>query len=272
MSGLMRGLSAEGLAQAQERVELLAQSGDAEQLGTELFAVASVLGTQGSLRRAMTDPSATHDARSRLARSIFTGKVADPTVEGVATAAAARWSSPSDFVAAIEQLGVLALVIAAEKQRQLAELEDELFRFGRVVSGDHTLRDAVTNKQAPLATRQRLVEGLLQGKASTPAVALATQAVASSQRSFAAALESYEKVAADRQRRLVAVVRSAVELSIDERERLAAALGRQYGRDITINVVVDPEVLGGIRVEVGDDVIDGTVAGRLDDARRRFTG
>lgn len=170
----MRGLSAEGLAQAVERVDALADSGDAQQLGSELLAAAGVFGTQGSLRRAITDSSAPQDARTGLATAIFAGKVADATLEVLSTVAASPWSSPTDFVDAVEQLGVLALVVAAEKAGELNELEDELFRFGRVVASDHALRDAITNKQVPASARQGLVSGLLDGKASAATITLAT--------------------------------------------------------------------------------------------------
>ena len=53
---------------------------------------------------------------------------------------------------------------------------------------------------------------------------------------------------------------------------MSGVLARQYDRPVHLNVVVDPEVIGGIRVEIGDDVIDGTVSSRLDEARRRLAG
>ncbi|MEJ7707384.1 MAG: F0F1 ATP synthase subunit delta [Nocardioidaceae bacterium] len=268
----MRGSSAEGLATTSERLESLASEGDAEQLGEGLFAVTDVLHRQPSLRRALTDPAAGTDAKAGLARDVFDGLVSAETVETVETAARARWSSASDFLQALEHLGVLALTIAADKEGRLSDLEDELFRFSRVVVADVHLRDALTNTQVPLEHRQALVSSLLEGKASTPAVLLVRQAVASSAGSLETALESYQERAADRQQRLVALVRTAIELNELELERLASALGRLYGRDIHLNVVVDPSVLGGIRVELGDEVIDGTVAGRLDDARRRMVG
>lgn len=268
----MRGVSAEGMAVSTERLESLAAEGDAEQLGAELFAVADVVSREASLRRAMTDPSASSSAKSDLARAVVAGKVADPTVEVLAAAAGARWSSASDFVHALEQFGALALVIAAEREGQLSELEDELFRFGRIVTGDPELRDALTNTQVPVEQRQALASALLEGKASGPAVHLVTQAVASRGRSFETAIEDFQGLAADRQQRLIALVRTVIDLNEQERARLAEALGRQYGRNIHLNIVVDPTVLGGVKVELGDDVIDGTVAGRLDDARRRMAG
>jgi F-type H+-transporting ATPase subunit delta len=163
-------------------------------------------------------------------------------------------------------------VIDSEKAGHLSELEDELFRFGRVVSGDPALRDAITNKQVPAQHRQDLVRSLLGDKVSPSATSLAVQAVSSRHRSFEVALEVLQKLAADRQQRLVAVVRTAIDLDDDQRTRLAAALENQYDRNVHLNVLVEPDVLGGIRVELGDDVIDGTVVARLDDARRRMTG
>jgi F-type H+-transporting ATPase subunit delta len=87
-----------------------------------------------------------------------------------------------------------------------------------------------------------------------------------------AALENYRKVAADAKGEYVATVRVVAPLSDDDRKRLTRALGQQYGREIHVNEIVDPTVLGGIRVEIGDDVIDGTVSSRLDDARRKLVG
>ncbi len=266
----MRGLSAEGLAASTERVEAIAAEHDASQLGSELFAVANLLGNEAALRRALTDPSAGGEAKSKLARAVFDGRVSDETIDVVATAASSRWSSGADFVDAVEQLGALSFVIEAEKADQLGELEDELFRFSRVVLANPDLRDAITHRQVPVEHRQELVRSLLEDKISPAAVSLAVHAVASRHRSVELALEEYQKLAADRQQRLVAVVRSAIDLSEDQRNRLSAALARQYGRDIHLNVVIDPEVLGGLRIELGDDVLDGTVATRLSEARRRI--
>ena len=86
------------------------------------------------------------------------------------------------------------------------------------------------------------------------------------------ALNEYQKVAASVAGENVATVRVARALSDAERQRLADTLSRQYGRPVHLNTIVDPDVLGGIRVEIGDDVIDGTVSARLDDARRLLAG
>jgi F-type H+-transporting ATPase subunit delta len=101
---------------------------------------------------------------------------------------------------------------------------------------------------------------------------LAQQAVAGTHRTVALAVEDYQKIVADHRNLLVATVRVAHELSDADAGRLAGALERQYHKPVHLNVIIDPHVIGGMRVEIGDDVIDGTVSGRLDDARRQLAG
>jgi F-type H+-transporting ATPase subunit delta len=101
---------------------------------------------------------------------------------------------------------------------------------------------------------------------------LARQSTSGSHRTVTVALDVYQKVAASHRRRLVALVTKAHPLGDDEAARLAQALGDQYDRPVHLNTVVDPDVIGGVRVVIGDEVIDGTVVNRLDDARRRLVG
>ena len=116
------------------------------------------------------------------------------------------------------------------------------------------------------------MRSLLDGKALPATVALAQQALAGTYRTVAAALRPTSRSPPTVHGQRVATVRVAHPLSDADRQRLTDALSRQYDRQIHLNVVVDPDVLGGIRVEIGDDVIDGTVANRLDDARRKLAG
>lgn len=269
---MLRGYSGVSMARAEDRLGEVASRGNPERLGDELFAVADVLSRHGSLRRALTDPSAKGDAKSALVQGVFGGRVSDETVDVVATAAAGgRWSSSVDFLEALERLGVLAYVISAEGDGGVDDLEDGLFRFGRIVAANPQLRDALTNPQVPVQHRQKLVGRLLQGKASTATIRLAEQGVASRRGSFEGALETYQRIAAARQQRMVAVVRTAVALSEAEEDRLVGALHRIYGRQVHLNVLVEPGLLGGVRIDLGDDIIDGTVLKRLHEARRRMT-
>ncbi|MPZ93540.1 MAG: F0F1 ATP synthase subunit delta [Propionibacteriales bacterium] len=269
----MRGVSAGSLAEVVRLLEAALEGGaDAAQLGTDLFAVAVLLDAQPALRRAITDPSTPPEARARVVSSVLEGKLSEPAVELSAAAAAERWSATRDLADSLEHAGVIAQVSAAEDAGQGDELEDELFRFGRVVVGNAELRDVLTDRSAPVQGKQSLVTTLMEGKASAPSVRLAEQAVAGRHRSFEAALQEFTKVVADRRERFVATVHTAQQLSDADKGRLAAAIAREYGRNVQLNEVIDPDVLGGLRVEIGDTVIDGTVASKLDDARRRLTG
>ncbi|MFP5333950.1 MAG: F0F1 ATP synthase subunit delta [Actinomycetes bacterium] len=269
----MRGTSRASLAAAEERVEPLLGSADGIALAEELFAVARLLDLSAGLRRALSDPSREGDAKADLARRLLADKVSEQTVDVVSGLVRSRWSEGRDVADAAEHLGVQAALAAAERDGDLTSVEDELFRFGRLVEGDRELAAALSDRGASAERRTELVERLLQDRARPATVALARQAVAYPRgRSLADALEAFEKAAARRQQRLVARVTAAVPLTEQQRERLAAALRRVYDHDVLLNVDVDPDVVGGLRVQVGDEVIDATVVSRLDDARRRLAG
>ncbi len=160
----------------------------------------------------------------------------------------------------------------ADAQGKLDELEDELFRLDRVVSGERALSDKLSDRNIPLAARQELIRGLLQGKADPVTVRLAERAVdgrGQQLRDLDAGLPGRRGGPAQRQHRHRP---GGGRPDRGERSRLAEALGRQYGRQIQLNVIVDPDVVGGVRVDIGDEVIDGTIAARLDEAQRRIAG
>ncbi|MFP5346581.1 MAG: F0F1 ATP synthase subunit delta, partial [Actinomycetes bacterium] len=183
------------------------------------------------------------------------------------------WSSARDLGDACEHLGAVAVVASAEDDGTLERLEDELFRFGRIVDGDQELRRTLDDRSLPSEGKGRLVEQLLEGKATSQTTILARQAAAHPRgRRIDAALEDFGQMVAERRNRLVATVQSALPLTESQRERLSAALTRIYGLRMHLDVEVDPQVLGGLRIQVGDEVIDGTVVTRLDEARRRLAG
>ncbi len=175
----MRGVSRASLAEVEERLEPLTTSTEVSAaLADELFAVAGLLASQSVLRRALADPSRSAEARSGLARSVLAGRVSDAAAELVAAAAAARWSAPGDLTVAVEQLAVQAIVAAAEQEGHLDDLEDELFRFGRIVASQATLRMTLTNPFVPAEAKRQLLTNLLAGKVTTESLRLITEAAA----------------------------------------------------------------------------------------------
>ena len=270
----MQGTSRGSLASAQERLQtLLTTAGtDRAAVGDALFAVTGVLDSSTSLRRALTDPSRDGEAKAGLVVRLLQGKVEGSVVDLVAGLARSRWARSRDLADAVELLAVTAEVSSAQERGELDRVEDELFRFRRTVDGDPALRSALTDRTAPGASKAELVSRLLEGKVSAATLRLAREAVLAGRGlRLDAVLTTYGEIAAKRREQLVAHVVVALPLEQAHRERLSAALRRQYGRDVHLNVDVDPDVLGGIRVEIGDEVLDGTISRRLDDARRRLS-
>jgi F-type H+-transporting ATPase subunit delta len=244
----------------------------AQRTGDELFAVVRLLDSEHGLRRALADPTKPSPEKAAVARQLLHGKVSGRTEDLVADAVAARWATSGDLADAIEQLAIEALTMAAQFGGTLDDLEDDLFRFGRLVSGQPGLREALIGPAGP-AAKQSLLENLLSGKVAGPALALITQVLTHPRgRSPQAALDLCADIAARRREQLIAVVRVATELTAEQRGRLRENLASAYGQGIHINVVHDPAVIGGISVQIGDELIDGTAASRLAAVRRRLAG
>lgn len=271
----MRGASAGSRADLVDRLDaVLGGAGaDAAGLGDDLFGVASVLRSEPGLRRIATDVSTDAEAKAGLVRNIFEGRLSPAALDLVAEGVRRRWTSSRDLADTLEELGVMAVVRSAgDSPSDTARLSDELFAVHRLVEEDAGVRAALTDSSRSVADRRRLVATLLDGRALPATLTLAQQALSGSYRTPGVALEAYEKTAAAVHHQRVAQVYVAQELSATEQTRLQQALSRQYGREVHVNVVVEPGLLGGMRVEIGEDVIDGTVAARLDEARRRLAG
>src|SRR6266571_544909 len=278
----MRGASRASLAELKERLaaelpeptradETASQvARTAAALGEELFAFVHLLDREHGLRRTLSDPARSADQKAALVRALLEGKVAAAAAELAAAAAALRWSRPRDLTDAVEQLAVMAHLISAEAQGKLDDLEDELFRFGRVVAAEPRLRGALSDPSAAPERKRALLAELLEAKVTEPTLRLITEAAQYPRgRSLDRSLDEYARLAAERRQRLVAVVRTAAALTDAQRSRLAAALAETYGHEVHLNVVLDPGVIGGLSVEVGGEVIDATVASRLKTLRRR---
>lgn len=251
---------------------LKAAGKDGFDIAGQLFSAVDALDSSGSLRRALTDPARPGADKGALVRSLFTRL--DSRVQDVlASFARARWSSENDLSESIEDAGVEALLAYAESKGSLASVEEELFRMERLLSGERELLVAMSNRSATKEARLALLSGVFGGKLSAETEALVQRAVGVPRgRRLVRALEAFIASAAARQNRSVANVTAAVELSAAQRKRLAGILSDAYGIEVQINVAVDPEVIGGIRVQVGSEVVDGTVLSRLNQARRRLVG
>lgn len=269
----MRGSSRASATVAQQALDGALAQGGAQQLAEDLFAIVGVVDGSASLRRALADPSREGEAKRALAMRLFGGKVSQPAADLTAEVAAQRWAAERDLSDTLEALAVQALLSTAEQGGRADAVEDELFRFERIVAGDTGLRDALSSRNTDAEGKAGLVRTLLTGKASAETIRLAEQAVRVPRgRRLDRVLEGYLELAAQRRDELAAEVHTAVPLSEEQQTRLTAALERIYNKKVGLQLVLDPHVIGGIRVQVGDEVVDGTVLRRLDEARRHISG
>jgi F-type H+-transporting ATPase subunit delta len=279
----MQGASRDALAHAWTYVERqLARSGDehheAAAVGEELFGVVDLLDAQVGLRRALSDPSVVGLRKADLLKAVLGSHVSDITLRIVTDVVRSRWSRMRDLGDAVETLAVLAMLIEADAHPgrghhagESDDVEDELFRFGRIVEGNAALRAALTDPALPDENKVSLVSALVEEKARPVTLRLLTQvATRPRARSPEDAIADYTGIAARRRTRLVARVTTAIALSDGETTRLQAALAGLYGHEVHLQIEVDADIVGGVVVHVGDEVLDGSVAGRLAEARRRL--
>jgi F-type H+-transporting ATPase subunit delta len=267
----LRGASAEALAGLAERLDdEIGTNQSAAALGDELFTVSRLFRTEAALRRYATDASLAAETKQGMVQQVFADRVSDKTLELLTDAAGRRWTLSRDLPDVLERLSEIAVVRSAGAKA--GQVTDELFALSGIVDGNPQLRDALSDPGRSVDDKAALLDSLLDGKALAATVTLAKQSLAGTYRTMTAALASYRRVAAETQGETVATVRVARPLAATDERRLAELLSSQYDTTVHLNVLVDPEVLGGLRVEIGDEVIDGTIASRLDDARRRLAG
>lgn len=237
----------------------------------DLAAVAGVLAGQPHLRRLLTETTIAAEAKSDMARRLLTGKIGDRSLQLLTGALAHRWSNGHDLVDGLRRLSRTALFLQAERSGELDEVEDQLFRFGRIIDGNPGLSvildDPATAPQGRVELVTRLLSGRVHRLTFDLLVGLARDPGG---RAYSHGVAELVEQAAERRDKLVAIVTSAVTLDADQIARLGSALRTIYSRDVAVHVIVDPTLGGGLRIRVGDEVIDGSVSGRLDAIRQRL--
>jgi F-type H+-transporting ATPase subunit delta len=152
--------------------------------------------------------------------------------------------------------------------RTVDTIEDELFRLARISEQTPALRQALGDGSVPMGRRLAVLADLLKGQVRNETLWLAQYVIrAGRARDLPGALGHLAELAAADRGRRVAEVHSAVPLDSGERDRLSEALTRIVRRPVELRVLIDPSVIGGVRIEVGNTIIDGTVRHRLDQLR-----
>ncbi len=240
-------------------------------LGADLAGVGGLLNREPALRRTLSEATTDVEHRAGLMASLLSGKVGQPAAGIVDFVVRQAWATGRDLADGFVQLGRTAMFLRAERAGELDEVEDQLFRFGRILASSPELSVILDDPITPGDARASLVGRLLDGRAHPLTADLLHQlALDPGARSFSHGVEQIVIQAADRRDKIVATVESATSLTIEQTSRLTTALTRIYGRPVSVHVLLQPDLGGGIKVRVGDEVIDGSVAGRLADLRRRM--
>jgi F-type H+-transporting ATPase subunit delta len=251
--------------------DALASLGDADGLvtGEQLFEAARVIGESAQLRSALADPSAAPKDKAAVVEQIFSS-LSPATRKLLSTIVSARWSTHDDLLAGIEEIGIRAAASSAPAD---VSIEAELFAFEVAVSSNAELELAVGSKLGSNEAKSALVRRLLEGKASAQTLAIVDHLVQQPRGRRIGELVRYAaSIVADQAGLAIATVITAAPISSAQLDRLRAGLAKSYGRDLRFNLVIDPSIIGGIRVQIGDDVIDGSVSTRINELRLKLAG
>lgn len=249
-----------------------ASSVAASELSAQLFFAAEVFATNSSLRRAFTDASRDGSSKSALVKDLFGSKISGNASDLLASVAGLRWSAAGDLVIVIEQLAIEAEATAANVDGALNRLETEFFEVSRLIADNFELRKALVGNGS-VDAKSALIADVLSKSASASTVKLAVALVTSLRgRSIEAAFADYLFGLANRRNRLIALVRVATEITDAQKSRLAAAIEKQVGQPISVNIQVDASILGGVSVKFADELVDGSISNRLAGAGRALAG
>lgn len=266
----MQAVSRESVATVGKRFIELTASLNSSALRTqadELDSVVKLLNDQVALRKHLAARVDDAAPKQELVARLLTGKVSAPVVEIVRTAVGQRWGSGRDLTDAIETFSRLSTLIDAERAGQIDNVEDELFRVGRTLAINPELSRLLSDNSTPSQGRLDLLNRILAGRASEWTQRLLDQAVSLGRgRDLATVVPELAELAAERRGQGIAHVIAAAPLTSSQLSRLETVLSRIYGRTMSVQLDIDPEILGGLKISVGDEVVDGTILSRLYEA------
>jgi F-type H+-transporting ATPase subunit delta len=234
----------------------------------EIFGIGAAVASSTQLRSILSDPSAEANAKSGALKAVFGKNVSATALDFVTTLVGLRWSTGQDLVSAFEQLAVFAVASIAADGKKLATVESELFAFKQAVDSDQDLQFALGDRKATDEAKLALVAALTKGKVTDEAALLIRRSVTGARRRrVALVLEQFGKQVSAFAERLVATVTVATPMSDAQLGRLETVLAKSYGQSLKLNVEVDPAILGGIKVQVAGEILDGSLASRLTAAK-----
>jgi F-type H+-transporting ATPase subunit delta len=242
----------------------------ASTLSSELFFVTDVLGSNISVRRALTDPSRDAQSKSVFVKDLLASKVGAPALGLLTEISALRWSGAKDLVQVVEQLAIEAEASAANISGELDRVEEEIFVVFKAITNSSELRKAF--KSDAVQAKSKLAQEILKNASSSTSKLLSNMVNSWRGRSIEATFADYQWALAARRNRVIALVKVAAPLTQDQQTRLATALTSKVGQPVRINIEIDPHVIGGVSVKFADEIVDGSISNRLAGAARALVG
>ncbi|TQL48512.1 ATP synthase F1 subcomplex delta subunit [Homoserinimonas aerilata] len=239
-------------------------------LAEQLFAAGRTIGGSLQLRTLLAEPAGDAAAKKAAIAAVFGSSLSATAVSLLETVTASRWSSVDDLLAGVEDLGLRA---AAQSSNSSAVVIGELFAFGQTVTSNPELELAIGSKLGDPASKAALVDALVAGKVSGQSAAIIRHLVQQPRgRRIGRLVSDAAATVADQAGQVIATVTSAATLSAAQRTKLQKGLSARYGKPVTLNELIDPALVGGVRIAIGDDIIDGSIATKLAELRLQLAG
>jgi F-type H+-transporting ATPase subunit delta len=239
-------------------------------LSSELFFITDVLGSNISVRRALTDPSRDAQSKSVFVKDLLASKVGAPALGLLTEISALRWSGAKDLVQVIEQLAIEAEASAANISGELDRVEEEIFVVFNTITNSSELRKAF--KSDAVQAKSKLAQEILKNASPSTSKLLSHMVNSWRGRSIEATFADYQWALAARRNRVIALVKVAAPITQDQQTRLVTALTSKVGQPVRINIEIDPYVIGGVSVKFADEIVDGSISNRLAGAARALAG
>jgi F-type H+-transporting ATPase subunit delta len=239
-----------------------------DQVQADLEQFARLLVHQVRLRKVLADPGLPPEPKQALLTDLGQGRLDEASVELLASVAAHQRVPLRQFPALLAALAAMAAFAGADRAGELERLESELFFVATLIEQQRAVRSALTNPGLPVPIKRDLMAELVDGRVSARCASLVDLLVELNEgHGLDTQLKAWAEAAAARRDRVVAEVRSAVELDEGRRARLTEVLTRVIGKPVLLQTTVDEAILGSLVVRVGDELFDGSVRSRLEQAR-----
>jgi len=231
----------------------------------QFFDATDVISGSPALRAALADAGSSAEVRHELVERVFGSRIGDQAKQLLRSAVAQKWSTEAEFQAGLQELAVRAVAQASGEHERLG---GELSAFVEAVGRNHDLELTLASRLTPVRAKVEIVDRVFGGRLSDAALAIVRRLVSNPLgRRVRRAIVWAVDLVADQSGRSVATVTTARALGDAQLDRLREGLSRRFGRPVTINQVVDPAIVGGLRVQLGDDVIDDSAAARIHQLR-----